>query len=1263
MALTQTEVSQLYVSIFGRASEGEGNTYWQTDQEDMVSTANTMLDTDAAQEYFGDTLDDNEAFIEFIYENTLGKTIEDDPEGIAYWVAELEGGKSKGEVVVALITAAQSEENAGDAQDQFVNKVTVSNYTADNISTVTDIDDFAGYIAGVTHEAATVTAAEEAIDEDIPAVPGETFVLTTGIDTVVGTDDDDVIQGIVDTRNDISTLNNQDSIDGGAGNDTLKVIMDRNQGDVGYAGTATVTNVETVDVAIGSNAAMDFNTANFTDLETVQTSQSIATVTFNNIQSADIELVVKDTQVGANANYMASALAGDDDQVNVTVEDVTNGNIQVGAQGGSTAAASVETIALTSQGVLTTNTINSITEQGGFATTLTVDGTNNLTINTALNANIATVDAATLEGGLTATVQANRATINGGLGDDVITYTGAVPGSTIDLGTGDDLLGINSQNVDLGDAAISNVETLQIEDNTAVFTNHDVNFADFTVDKVQIIDAVGVAAAGVLTLSDYDNAVPLALMEDYAGTVTVVKDGDSDTNADTLSVSMEGDRDAQNGVVGAILNISDVETLNIDSSQTNMQAGNIFNNTGDISTLAVNDASTELESVVLTGTGTNTSIDLNGFDADLKTIDASEMTGNLSVDISDAAADIAYTGALGDNLIEFGTFLTSKDSITTGEGADEIRADLGATAVTLDSDGVETVSVLSTNNAARLNLQNATGLTDVIVEDSILDLTLDNLAEGVSITLEDGGFAATDLTIIGAQKELSIDILDMDDVNDTTGTINVGSKVETLSLSFADSDTTTTQTITALESTSLKTLNLSVSRGDDLVITGILGSDGNAATVTDLTPALTTINGADSKGGITLTVNNIAGTVTTGLADDTITLAQALDNTMTVNAGEQDVADTIIFSAGDNVSAADMANISGFETFNAAGALTLSMTSAAVASAESQTVTINGNALGALVLNLSALTADQSADVTGLNAGDTITIGTGADTVDLTAAGGTIVITNVDYMSSDTLTGADAVASSTLKFTDGIDRDTAIDISNVEGFDTMLLTGTQQEYKLVLTNDLLNDSGAGYVNETLTVDASDSFILNLDASKVKDATVLTATYAANSYDINVIGSDNNDIIKGTANADTLDGGAGNDYLTGNAGNDIITGGGGIDTLTGSAGIDTFTYAAATDSVAGAFDTITDFTSGTDIVDLSAVLGGGAVVPGALTAAIGALDGTAAEFGGNAIAYHDDGTDTTVYVDVDGSGALNAGDMVIELAGVTGAALVVADFLV
>jgi hypothetical protein len=80
--LTQEQVSQLYVSIFGRASEGEGSAYWMANQNDMTAAANTMLDTEPAKAYFGSTLNDNQKFIEFIYENTLGKTYAEDPVGV-----------------------------------------------------------------------------------------------------------------------------------------------------------------------------------------------------------------------------------------------------------------------------------------------------------------------------------------------------------------------------------------------------------------------------------------------------------------------------------------------------------------------------------------------------------------------------------------------------------------------------------------------------------------------------------------------------------------------------------------------------------------------------------------------------------------------------------------------------------------------------------------------------------------------------------------------------------------------------------------------------------------------------------------------------------------------------------------------------------------------------------------------------------------------------------------------------------------------------
>ena len=166
--LTQTQVSRLYVSIFGRASEGEGNAYWCSEQTDMVTAADTMLATEAAQNYFGSNLNDDYFFIEFIYENTLGKTYAEDPDGVDYWVDELSYGKSKGEVVAALINAVMDPQYTGNpAQKRFINMVEVCNYTADNIASVPDVNDlsaFVEFIEDITDDVSTVTAAKAAVD-------------------------------------------------------------------------------------------------------------------------------------------------------------------------------------------------------------------------------------------------------------------------------------------------------------------------------------------------------------------------------------------------------------------------------------------------------------------------------------------------------------------------------------------------------------------------------------------------------------------------------------------------------------------------------------------------------------------------------------------------------------------------------------------------------------------------------------------------------------------------------------------------------------------------------------------------------------------------------------------------------------------------------------------------------------------------------------------------------------------------------------------
>ncbi|MBR0972889.1 VCBS domain-containing protein [Bradyrhizobium japonicum] len=123
----------------------------------------------------------------------------------------------------------------------------------------------------------------------------------------------------------------------------------------------------------------------------------------------------------------------------------------------------------------------------------------------------------------------------------------------------------------------------------------------------------------------------------------------------------------------------------------------------------------------------------------------------------------------------------------------------------------------------------------------------------------------------------------------------------------------------------------------------------------------------------------------------------------------------------------------------------------------------------------------------------------------------------------------------------------------------------------------------------------------------------------------IFGGSGDDTIKGNNGDDVLYGGSGHDDIDGSNGNDTIIGGLGADQLTGSNGDDVFAYLSVADSRAGRFDTITDFISGTDKIDLTAI--------GALGFVILALSSTSTSVPPHTIAwiYDSSANETIVYV--------------------------------
>ncbi len=276
MALDQTQVSQLYVAIFNRASEGEGNAYWQT-QPDMASAAAAMLDTSDARAYFGASLDSSQAFIEHIYQNTLNKTIADDPDGIAFWTGLLDAGKTRGDVVAELVGVIENyapggpsynPDDAGTiaAYNQFANRVEVSNYMADKVFDTPS--DYATSTAfdkelPVNQEAATVTSAKTRIDSfgddsgtetrvSIDAGTLETpSIFDAARDAFNFTDDADVLTNVrIDnfTSDDSITITNAQESDYSFSNDGSDMyIIFNNQGTIN---TISLTGVVSSDALV-----------------------------------------------------------------------------------------------------------------------------------------------------------------------------------------------------------------------------------------------------------------------------------------------------------------------------------------------------------------------------------------------------------------------------------------------------------------------------------------------------------------------------------------------------------------------------------------------------------------------------------------------------------------------------------------------------------------------------------------------------------------------------------------------------------------------------------------------------------------------------------------------------------------------------------------------------------------------------------------------------------------------------------------------------
>jgi hypothetical protein len=292
MAITvamRTQVSQLYVSLFGRAPDGEGLGFWVTKLANGTSLsqiAQEMFAVDAARAYYPAFATNGEIIATF-YKNVLGRS---EAEGEAFWTAKMNAAANKGDVFLELINVIVNFADTTNADGMkskalFNNKVAVAQYYGEQMGSV---EGATAVLAGVTDDVATVAAAK--------LLAGKTINLSVTQDTVTGTSANDVfVAKVVQNANGEQTnqLGTGDQINGGAGTDTLNatVIMASplNQGPSSTIRPVTV-DVENVQFTAlsaggttGGNQTVSINAAEMIGLDRVHSLNSDASLAVYNL--------------------------------------------------------------------------------------------------------------------------------------------------------------------------------------------------------------------------------------------------------------------------------------------------------------------------------------------------------------------------------------------------------------------------------------------------------------------------------------------------------------------------------------------------------------------------------------------------------------------------------------------------------------------------------------------------------------------------------------------------------------------------------------------------------------------------------------------------------------------------------------------------------------------------------------------------------------------------------------------------------------------
>ena len=558
---------------------------------------------------------------------------------------------------------------------------------------------------------------------------------------------------------------------------------------------------------------------------------------------------------------------------------------------------------------------------------------------------------------------------------------------------------------------------------------------------------------------------------------------------------------------------------------------------------------------------------------------------NLSFD-SAVATTIAATDLAGISGIETITIdgtaqagsVTLTDAVYTANGATTLAivdGDLTQGTLTVDA------SALTSANSITVTANTAT-MSDSLVggagNDTFTFAGATGLEAGDTVN---GGSGTADTISVDASAAATLVMTAVTNIENITLT---GNGTGTITIDVIDANITTavaaTTTVAATAVGSMTFDASSLTNG-----TGLVDYDGSLVTTTTKVQNLTGSEGADTlvggSGNDIISGGSLGDTITGGIGIDSLTGGTG-DDQFNIGASAQFVglttvetvsggtgSDTILVSTGAAniaIAASDLLGISSIETIsilNATGQTASITLSDAVFTANGATtlaITSNVASAAGITVDASALTSTNSVQLSGTqiaSLNDTLTGGAGNDTFTFTMLAAGI---EDELSATDVVTGG--AGTDTLVIATGTTALDAVTLTNVATIEKITVTGTTGGVGLITLADA---NFAAITGATISATSLTTGALLVTAAAEDDSTFS---------------------ITGGAGADSIIGGQLADTISGGSGADTITGGLLADSLSGGAGIDRFVYALATQSNSTNTDTITDFTTGTDKLDVT-----------------------------------------------------------------------------